>query len=83
MINSPLFIPMMRRVSGQRRSLQKHMRLTVPYPSSSFRHHIATSLITEATLSFLGISAPPTTPSLGTLMRIGSDVLFSGRVVAL
>jgi len=33
--------------------------------------HIATAVLTEATLSFLGVGVPPTTPSLGTLIRIG------------
>ena len=33
----------------------------------------------EATLSFLGVGVPPTTPSLGTLIRIGNDFLFSGE----
>ncbi len=33
---------------------------------------------TEATLSFLGVGMPPTTPSLGALIRMGSDYLFSG-----
>jgi len=33
----------------------------------------------EATLSFLGVGVPPTTPSLGTLIRIGNDYLFSGE----
>ena len=41
--------------------------------------HIATAIITEATLSFLGVGMPPTTPSLGTLIRIGNDYLFSGE----
>ncbi|MEW6695161.1 MAG: ABC transporter permease [Pseudomonadota bacterium] len=41
--------------------------------------HVATAIITEATLSFLGVGAPPTTPSLGTLVRIGNDYLFSGE----
>jgi peptide/nickel transport system permease protein len=41
--------------------------------------HIATAIITEATLSFLGVGVPPTTPSLGTLIRIGNDFLFSGE----
>jgi peptide/nickel transport system permease protein len=41
--------------------------------------HIATAIITEATLSFLGVGMPPTTPSLGTLIRIGNDFLFSGE----
>jgi peptide/nickel transport system permease protein len=41
--------------------------------------HIATAIITEATLSFLGVGVPPTEPSLGTLIRIGNDFLFSGE----
>jgi peptide/nickel transport system permease protein len=41
--------------------------------------HIATAIITEATLSFLGVGVPPTQPSLGTLIRIGNDFLFSGE----
>ena len=41
--------------------------------------HVATAIITEATLSFLGVGVPPTTPSLGTLIRIGNDYLFSGE----
>ena len=40
---------------------------------------IATAIITEATLSFLGVGVPPTSPSLGTLIRIGQDFLFSGE----
>ncbi|MCS6944079.1 MAG: ABC transporter permease [Sutterellaceae bacterium] len=41
--------------------------------------HIATAIITEATLSFLGVGVPPTSPSLGTLIRIGGEFLFSGE----
>jgi peptide/nickel transport system permease protein len=41
--------------------------------------NIATAIITEATLSFLGVGVPPTQPSLGTLIRIGNDFLFSGE----
>ena len=41
--------------------------------------HIATAIITEATLSFLGVGVPPTTPSLGTLIRIGNEFLLSGE----
>ena len=41
--------------------------------------HLAVAVITEATLSFLGIGVPPTEPSLGTLIRIGNDFLFSGE----
>jgi peptide/nickel transport system permease protein len=40
---------------------------------------VATAIITEATLSFLGVGVPPTEPSLGTLIRIGNDYLFSGE----
>ncbi len=40
---------------------------------------VATAIITEATLSFLGVGSPPTAPSLGTLIRVGNDFLFSGE----
>ncbi len=40
---------------------------------------IALAIIIEATLSFLGVGVPPTSPSLGTLIRIGNDYLFSGE----
>jgi peptide/nickel transport system permease protein len=40
---------------------------------------VATAIITEATLSFLGVGAPVTSPSLGTLIRNGNDYLFSGE----
>jgi len=40
---------------------------------------LALAVITEATLSFLGVGVPPTTPSLGTLIRIGNNYLFSGE----
>ena len=41
--------------------------------------HVATAIIIEATLSFLGVGAPVTTPSLGTLISVGKDFLFSGE----
>jgi len=41
--------------------------------------NLALAVITEATLSFLGVGVPPTSPSLGTLIRIGNDFLFSGE----
>jgi len=41
--------------------------------------HIATAIITEATLSFLGVGVPPTRPSLGTLIRIGNEFMLSGE----
>ncbi len=40
---------------------------------------LALAIIAEATLSFLGVGAPPTQPSLGTLIRIGQSFLFSGE----
>ena len=41
--------------------------------------HVATAIITEATLSFLGVGVPPTQPSLGTLIRVGNEFLYSGE----
>ncbi len=41
--------------------------------------NIATAILTEATLSFLGVGVPPTEPSLGTLIRVGNEFLFSGE----
>jgi peptide/nickel transport system permease protein len=40
--------------------------------------NLATAILTEATLSFLGVGLPPTEPSLGTLIRVGNDYLLSG-----
>ena len=40
---------------------------------------LALAIITESTLSFLGVGVPPTTPSLGTLIRFGNNFLFSGE----
>ena len=39
---------------------------------------LALAIISEATLSFLGQGIPPDTPSLGTLIRVGNEYLFSG-----
>jgi peptide/nickel transport system permease protein len=41
--------------------------------------NLALAIITEATLSFLGSGMPETMPSLGTLIRIGNNYLFSGE----
>jgi peptide/nickel transport system permease protein len=41
--------------------------------------NLALAVITEATLSFLGAGMPDTMPSLGTLIRIGNNYLFSGE----
>jgi len=41
--------------------------------------NIGIAIITEATLSFLGVGVPATTPSLGTLIRVGNEFLYSGE----
>ena len=66
----------------------------LPAPVIMFRHvlpnvlgpvlviatiNLALAIITEATLSFLGTGMPETMPSLGTLIRIGNNYLFSGE----
>ena len=40
---------------------------------------VATAILTEATLSFLGVGVPPTSPSLGTFINEGNEYLFSGE----
>ena len=40
--------------------------------------NLALAILTEATLSFLGVGAPPNQPSLGSLIRVGNEFLFSG-----
>jgi peptide/nickel transport system permease protein len=40
--------------------------------------NLGLAILTEATLSFLGVGLPSTEPSLGTLIRLGNDVLLSG-----
>jgi peptide/nickel transport system permease protein len=40
---------------------------------------VASAIIVEATLSFLGVGMPPTSPSLGTLIRVGNDLILSGE----
>ena len=39
---------------------------------------LALAIITEATLSFLGVGVPPTTPSLGTMIRVGNKLSVFG-----
>jgi peptide/nickel transport system permease protein len=41
--------------------------------------NLALAVIEESTLSFLGVGVPPTQPSLGTLIRVGQQFLFSGE----
>ncbi|MGB3555609.1 MAG: ABC transporter permease [Jannaschia sp.] len=65
----------------------------LPMPRILFRHilpnvigpilvistiNLAAAVLTEATLSFLGVGMPPDYPSLGTLIRIGNEYAFSG-----
>lgn len=40
---------------------------------------LAVAILLEATLSFLGVGVPANQPSLGTLIRIGTEYLFSGE----
>jgi peptide/nickel transport system permease protein len=40
---------------------------------------LAVAILAEATLSFLGVGVPPTQPSLGTLVNVGNNFLFSGE----
>jgi len=40
---------------------------------------VALAIQIEASLSFLGVGVPPTSPSLGTLIRVGQEYLFSGE----
>ena len=66
----------------------------LPAPKIIFRHvlpntmgpilviatiNLALAIITEATLSFLGLGLPSTQPSLGTLIQIGQKYLFAGE----
>ncbi|MCM5572445.1 ABC transporter permease [Burkholderiaceae bacterium FT117] len=41
--------------------------------------NVAQAIITEATLSFLGVGVPPTSPSLGTMINNGNNFLYSGE----
>ena len=40
---------------------------------------LAVAILLEATLSFLGVGVPPNQPSLGTLINIGTQYIFSGE----
>ncbi|VFS72559.1 Dipeptide transport system permease protein dppC [Raoultella terrigena] len=41
--------------------------------------HLGVAILTEATMSFLGVGMPPDQPSLGTLINEGNQYLFSGQ----
>ena len=65
--------------AGHWRILRRHILPNVMGPVLVIATiHLAIAIITEATLSFLGVGVPPTAPSLGTLIRIGNSYLFSG-----
>lgn len=64
---------------GPLRILLSHIRPNVLGPIVVIATiNLALAILTEATLSFLGIGVPPTMPSLGSLVRIGNEFLFSG-----
>jgi peptide/nickel transport system permease protein len=66
-------------VSAARRIMAQHIlpnTLTPIMVAATLNFGMA--ILTEATLSFLGIGMPPSQPSLGTLIRIGNQFLFSG-----
>ena len=65
---------------GRLRIMRRHVLPNVTGPVLVLATiQVATAIIIEATLSFLGVGVPPTSPSLGTLIRIGNDFLFSGE----
>jgi peptide/nickel transport system permease protein len=80
-------------VERSKEYVQAAQLLKVPARRIMFRHILPNTLtpilvaatlnfgmaiLTEATLSFLGIGMPPSQPSLGTLIRLGNQFLFSG-----
>jgi peptide/nickel transport system permease protein len=80
-------------VEGQREYVKAARVVGLPPARIMFRHilpnilgpvlviatiNLAGAILTEATLSFLGVGMPPTYPSLGTLIRIGNEFVFSG-----
>ncbi len=75
------YIQAARMIGRKRRAiLLKHLLPNVMSPVLVIATiYLALAIILEATLSFLGVGAPPTKPSLGTLIRIGQDFLFSGE----
>lgn len=80
-------------VEKKKEYIQAAMVMGLPWHRISMKHilpnvlsavtviatlHLATAVMTEATLSFLGVGIPPTNPSLGSLIKIGNEFLFSG-----
>ncbi|MFC7698333.1 ABC transporter permease [Bradyrhizobium sp. GCM10028915] len=81
-------------VEKQREYVQAALMIGLPTRTMLLRHilpnvrrpilviatiSLALSIITEATLSYLGAGLPATQPSLGTLIRSGQDFLFAGE----
>ncbi len=65
---------------GRARILARHVLPNVLSPVLVIATlSIGLAVLTEATLSFLGLGVPATSPSLGTLIRLGNEVLFSGE----
>lgn len=78
----------------KRKEYVQAARLLYRHPTAILVHHVlpnalgavlvlvtvnfSMAILTEATLSFLGVGVPPTRPSLGTLIKIGNEYLFSG-----
>lgn len=63
-----------------RRILRRHVLPNVMGPVYVLSTiQLASAVLVEATLSFLGVGMPATAPSLGTLIRVGNDFLFSGE----
>ncbi|WP_339949457.1 ABC transporter permease subunit [uncultured Albimonas sp.] len=65
---------------GTSRILRRHVLPGVARPVLTLAAVLLPlAAIAEATLSFLGLGAPPSTPSLGTLIRLGAEQMFAGR----
>jgi peptide/nickel transport system permease protein len=64
---------------GAARTLATHILPNVIGPTLVLSTiNLSLAILTEATLSFLGVGVPPTQPSLGSLVRVGNEFLFSG-----
>jgi peptide/nickel transport system permease protein len=62
------------------RIMRKHVLPNVLGPVTVLATiQLASAILIEATLSFLGVGMPVTSPSLGTLIRVGNDFLLSGE----
>jgi peptide/nickel transport system permease protein len=73
-------------VAAARSSASARPASAAPHPSQrdgagpgDRDHRLALAIITRGHALLPGVGVPPTTPSLGTLIRIGNDFLFSGE----